>query len=546
MKLTEIIRDKVKGFLHIAEDLDPLRAWRRRFDQPSKEKNDSNSIRQAKVTKAYQSWESNPIADAGLEYKISYILGKGLSYNSESDLVKEKLDEFWKSNNMEIQHIEIVRSVFLEGEVFLHFPKIEMGQSPAIIPFDSNEIKYIARDSVDFRKVEYYHRQYKLYSYPSFESNQSYGALSYTLKDENILAEDMIHFKINSLPNLSRGRGFLHRITEWLDDFTEWLRGRIKINKAKGAFAWVFKLATNNQTDVDAWQTKLNNFSTYDKDGNLIDTIPQGQPLALGKDMSLETPSPQINATNAGEDGRQIKLMSAVGMKLPEFMLSDGANANLATTTSQMSPMIKIMEMEQEMIRLLFVAIFDKVIEMYMGVAGGLPETIEIQKTLPDGSTTVESKSPKELYTLTFPEIATLDIQSLSKPYVDLVNAEIISRQEANAALGYDWEKSKKEIDEEKAKGYKSAQPQPFGQTNPLLGSLTEAINKEQLAEITKLNKDCQAELKANFVLYEWNLKHNVANAKDVFIAKHQDIVKKYLEEGIKDGYVNHIRQRVE
>lgn len=545
MNLKETIRNKVKGFLNIVEDLDPFRAWRVNWRQTSKEKDDTNTIRQEKVAKGYEIWETNPLADTGLEYKICYILGKGLQYNSKQERVKQRLDEFWNSNNMEIQHIELIRGLFLEGELFLNFPKITTGQTPALIPIDSNEIKYIARDLNDFRKVLYYHRQYKVYEYPSVESNQPFGTFAYTLKDENILGEDIIHFKINSLPNLSRGRGYLHRIMEWLDEYKVWLKGRVKINKAKGAFAWIFKHSSDDQGAITKWQEKLNKFAQYDKDGNVIDTIPTGQPIVVGKSWEVQTPAPQINATGAGEDGRQIKLMAAVGMRIPEFMLADGANANLATTTSQMSPMVKSMVMDQEMIRLLFVAIFDRVIEMNMSVAGGLPDSIAIETVNPDGSVTVELKAPKELYDLTFPEIATADIATLGQPLVALVNAEIISREEANASLGYEWNKSKELIDQEKIAGYKSVQPPAFGQPSQVPVALGEAISKEQLEKITKLNTDCQAELKANFVLYEWNLKHSVTNAKDVFIAKHQEVVKKYLAEGAKEGYVSHIRQRI-
>lgn len=533
MKIFETIKQKARDWLK--EDLDPFRKWKIVWSEVKKEGDDSNTIRQEKLAKSFEAWERNPIAESGIEYKVTYILGKGLEYTAEHPDVQQALDSFWKENNMAMTHVELVRSLFVDGELFLYFPKIEFGQIPILVPIDASEIQYIARDQENFRKIEYYHRKYKVYKYPTFEDNSPIASVTHEQKHENISAEEMIHFKIGSLLNLSRGRGLLFRILEYLDEFTAWLKIRKMLNKAKSAFAWIFKVGTDNQNTVNEWQTKLDNFAKYDKSGNLIDAIPTGQPIVIGKSMEITTPSPNIGASGAFEDGRQLRMMAAVGMRLPEYMLSDGENANLATTQSQESPMVRCMEADQEKVRLLFLQIFDKVLDMLIEV-GDIQEKYSVEITNPDGSIEKAEKSAKELYDLIFAEIATSDISAIADPLDKLVQDKILSRKTACTLLGYDWEQEKDRIKKEEQEGFVSM-IRPSG----LFAGLSESMDADDLKNVTKLRDDCQRELRENYEQYRQNLIAGVPEAKEVFITEHQKIVRKYLENGAKEAYANRV-----
>lgn len=533
--LTPQMRERLK------EELNPYDHWKVNWQTVIKADDDQSWIRKERVKKSFECWERNPIAQSGIEYLVAYILGKGLTYTTEHEDIKRALDSFWQKNQMDTLHYELIRTRFVDGENFIWFllpegqQKLQLGQIPVILPIDSSEISYIARKPDNALEPWYYHREYKIQKYPDISQNAIQTLPPTEIVNENIPAEQMIHFKRSGLTNLSRGRGLLNTALEYFDEYKHWLKIRIVLNRVKSIFAWLVKLATRNQTEIDNWQRKFDNFAKYDKDGNLLDTIPIGQPIIYGEGMEIKAESPQINASGSLEDGRQIKLMLAVALGLPEFALSDGQNANLATTQSQQSPLVKRMELEQEQVRLFFRKIFDKVLQLMID-SGDLNETYEIEQRKPDGTTEIIEKTPQECYDLIFPEIAVDDIAGLATPLKTLVDAEILSRETAVTLLGYDPAQEQERIKKEKKLGFKSASSQAG-----LFGSIEEAIPKEDLKKINSLKEDCQKELKENYERYKLNLVKGVTNAKEIFIANHQEIVRKYVEQGATEGYAHSI-----
>jgi len=550
--ITETIKKTVEKQVKEEVSRQRVREWLSR--QPKVEKKDDSLTwrKERNLQKAFEYWERNPIANSGLKYKIAYILGKGLQYESKVEPIKEFLDKFWETNNLDLGHIELIKTVFLNGEAFLYFVpnqnreikeeddskdrKISIGQIPIMVSYDSSEIKYIATDPENNIKPLYYHRQYNLTTYPSIESNSPTLTGAPVQKNENIPADEMIHFKIDTISNLSRGRGMLDRGFDYLEEYDIWLQTRIKLNRALSAFVYWLQMGNDNKTDINTWQQKLIDFATYDTNGNLIETFPSGQPIVTGKSMTLHVLSPDIGASKASEDGRKILLMTAVALGLPEFMLSDGENANLATTTSQMSPMIKLMEMDQEAIRLMFKQIFNKALTLGIE-AGTIEEQYPIKIQNDDGSIEEITKPALELYDLIMPEIAASDVAELATAVRDLVQYEVLSRETSCTMLGYEWDIEKDKITNEKKQGFVSPVPT---QGQGIFG-MAESMGRMDLKRVEKLKDECQEELQENYGKYKEDILSHVPNAKEQFIRKHKEIVVKYLNRCKEDAYTSKV-----
>src|SRR5574340_425151 len=71
---------------------------------------------------------------------------------------------------------------------------------------------------------------------------------------------------------------------------------------------------------------------------------------------------PEINANEAMEDGRAIKLMVAVGAQLPEHFLSDGNYGNRATAAEMGLPTFLKFQRRQHVMRAMLRAILDRVL----------------------------------------------------------------------------------------------------------------------------------------------------------------------------------------
>jgi hypothetical protein len=147
---------------------------------------------------------------------------------------------------------------------------------------------------------------------------------------------------------------------------------------------------------------------------NKCSTICQGCPHNIIIHNEAEQWSavrPEINANEAVEDGRAIKLMIAVGAQLPEHYLSDGNNGNRATASEMGLPTFLKFQRRQLMMRAMLRTILDRVLKEARK-AGGLAEAIDTH------------------YDIIFPEIDVADHQTLASAAQMLVSALTVAKQQ--------------------------------------------------------------------------------------------------------------------
>jgi hypothetical protein len=141
---------------------------------------------------------------------------------------------------------------------------------------------------------------------------------------------------------------------------------------------------------------------------------------------------PHIQANDASEDGRQIKLMVAVGATLPEHYLADGDNGNRATASEMSLPTLLKFKRRQRVIKYMLRLILDRVIAEARR-AGRLGSRIDTS------------------YEITFPEIDSGEHNTLAQALNWLVPALKTARAEGwisdETAMKIMFEYSGEEVD---------------------------------------------------------------------------------------------------
>ncbi len=203
---------------------------------------------------------------------------------------------------------------------------------------------------------------------------------------------EVIQIKINAVSNAKRGKSDLATLLPWLRRYKDWLTDRVRINKYKGAFLWDVAL---KGADAKTVARKKMDYSYPPEPGTVLIHNEAEQWTAV---------QPQINANEAAEDGRQIKLMVAVGALLPEHYLSDGSVATRATAAEMGLPTLLKFQRRQRILNNALHLVLDRVIEEARK-AGKLSGSIDAN------------------YDLIFPEIDVADNQSMATAFASMVPA---------------------------------------------------------------------------------------------------------------------------
>ncbi len=351
----------------------------------------------------YEAYNANPLAFAIIEMTTSFVLGKGVTIAATHPSVQNVLQEFWHDpdNHMETRIYALCTELSLYGEQFIRFYVNTIDGSVKIRQVDPSIIDQIETDPDDIETVIRFHRR------PIGPSATQPGdsAPTTSLEQSNFEGEwfasgsEMVQFCINKVSNAKRGKSDLATLLPWLRRYKDWLTDRVRINKYKGAFLWDVQLLGADRKAIDR---KKMEYSTPPEPGSVI---------IHNEAEKWSAVKPEINANEAAEDGRALKLMIAVGAQVPEHYLSDGSNGNRATAAEMGLPTLLKFQRRQYVMRFLLRTILDRVIR----------EACKARRLAAD----IDMR-----YDIIFPEIDVDDHQVLASSMQLLVSALTTAKQQ--------------------------------------------------------------------------------------------------------------------
>ncbi|MBA2393127.1 MAG: hypothetical protein H0V70_10325 [Ktedonobacteraceae bacterium] len=350
----------------------------------------------------YEAYNANPLAFAIIEMTTSFVLGKGVTFSANHPAVQSVLQDFWHDpdNHMETRIYALCTELSLYGEQFIRFYVNAIDGSVKIRQVDPSIIDQVETDPDDIETVLRFHRR------PIGPSANQLGEPASMAQEQRnfegewfVAGSEMVQFCINKVSNAKRGKSDLATLIPWLRRYKDWLTDRVRINKYKGAFLWDVQLLGADKKAID--RKKMEH------------TVPPepGSVLIHNEAEIWSAIKPEINANEAAEDGRALKLMIAVGAQVPEHYLSDGSNGNKATATEMGLPTLLKFQRRQYVMRFLLRTILDRV----------LKEACRAQRLAAD----IDLR-----YELLFPEIDVDDHQMLASSTQMLVSALTVAKQQ--------------------------------------------------------------------------------------------------------------------
>jgi hypothetical protein len=209
----------------------------------------------------------------------------------------------------------------------------------------------------------------------------------------------VVQFAINKVSNAKRGKSDLATLLPWLRRYKDWLTDRVRINKYKGAFLYDVRLQGADKKTIDRKRMEYN----YPPE--------PGSVIIHNEAETWTAVQPNINANDAYQDGRAIKLMVAIGATLPEHYLSDGTSSTRATAAEMGLPTLLRFQRRQKAMRNMLTVILDRVIAEARK-AGRIGPRVDTS------------------YDILFPEIDSADNKELSQGVYYLVQGLVMAKQQ--------------------------------------------------------------------------------------------------------------------
>lgn len=356
--------------------------WNRFINPNDSEKGHVEGDQRDMIRMARKMFRSDPFGRVVIQTMQNYLVGRGFEIKPKSDDpgVNHVWAEFWKSprSKMRKKRFEIVTRFFRDGEVFLQiFSKsdrnVETGLStvrfkdPLLCknPATAKSSALLGQKELIRSGVEINPDDVEDVVAYWFEDSTTYG------KVNRIEAQEIIHMKAFADSDQRRGESALQPIMPMISNYKNWLDNRIILNRMRSAIVLIKKI-TGTSTEL---QNLKGNMGPVNSAGQ---TVIRGGKILLANDgVDYKMESPNINASDVAEDGRNIKLAMAAGTNLPEYILGDASNANFASTLIAESPFVKAIEYWQIIFEEMFQELFRKVIENAVKAGKLVPPTDE-------------------------------------------------------------------------------------------------------------------------------------------------------------------------
>ena len=380
-------------------------------------------------TRAHQVWERDPIAKGGVKLIRSFALGTGMVLSFKSRLCELAVRELIEDEKLKFQAFEkeLFDQLLIDGEIFVRFfVSGEVGKAGSKVTIRTVkpwQVEYIQTRPGDRNDVLFYHiREETGTGVPGDPGDALGGNLI------AVPANEIVHVCINKLAYETRGRSELFVILPWLRAYREWLENRARINRYKGI---IYHLQLKNASP-EVVRSKQAQFKRPVRPGSIY----------VSSDFeTLDSVGQNIEAGAVAEDGRQIRLQNAGGLSLPEYMLSDGQNSNLASANAQQLPALKSFEDYQDIyIQMVWIPIFRKTIERKYGDLNALDDEIDVDGDfVRDIDNSIKQVRLRDGVIVGYPNIKEKKPRDLAEALSTAAAQGWVSDETASHEMGYDY-----------------------------------------------------------------------------------------------------------
>lgn len=322
------------------------------------------------IRQARKKWRWDPHARAVLQTLVNYTMGEGVTITPKSDdpMIWWIWREFWTSerNKMQLKQFELPLRLWRDGEVFLEF-------------FSQDEIgRETGKTSIRFIDPLMVRNPASIAGVAGFKEKTTRNGIEHSPDDveavfaywvqstdnansfRRVPAENVLHIKAFADSDQKRGESILQPILQLLTNYFQWLENRIILNKLRTAIVMIRKVS-GTSAQVSSVVNNLKQASTARTGDSKRENIRGGTILTANAGVDYKMESPNINAADVKDDGRNIKLGMAAGTNLPEYVFGDSSNSNFASTLIAESPFVKAIRFWQTFLEYFWGMIFKRV-----------------------------------------------------------------------------------------------------------------------------------------------------------------------------------------
>ena len=294
-------------------------------------------------------WLKNPLIQRGVNVQAYYVFGQGIEVSAEDELVDEVIQDFWSDarNQAELTLQQALlqkeQGLTLFGNIY--FVLFEEDGKTLVRSLPVGEVVDIISNPEDAKEPWWYRRVHNVRGMDG-ETKQAitfYRDWRYMGDDKPTgkLAEGagfetapVFHVKVGCLDDMKFGVSEVYAALDWATAYKGFLENWSTIVAAYARFAW--KLTTRTRQGVATAKAKL--ATTINSTTTETNPPPVTGATFIGQPGVGMEPIRTSGATTSAKDGRQLLLMVAATMGLPETFFGDVSVGTLATASSMDRP----------------------------------------------------------------------------------------------------------------------------------------------------------------------------------------------------------------
>lgn len=299
----------------------------------------------------------NPLIKRGVLVQVYYVFGQGVSIGAEHPEIDGVIQAFLddRQNQAELTSHQArgakEQTLQVDGNVFLVLFTSSVDGRVILRSIPIDEVAQIIANPEDNREVWFYHRRWIEVPFDPQQGVQPIRQLEAYYPDwrhrpkqtpaaiggiEVRWDSPVYHVKVGGLDGMRFGIPETYAALDWARAYKSFLEDWATITKALARFAWKAVVA-GGPRGAAAARAKLNTSIGTTGQGAVAERNPPplpGSTWITGTPGSDLTPIKTAGATTSAEDGRQLRLMVAAAMGLPDTFFGDADVGNHATAST--------------------------------------------------------------------------------------------------------------------------------------------------------------------------------------------------------------------